>query len=267
MNYYYADAANKPVGPVTQDGLHALYNNGTITLDTYIAREGDSEWKAYRTIAAPIQTAPQKKSVAASASRDTGGKALEHLRSLLVEGETLEAWSIQRRIHALNHRRMIIGVTSGRFIALERKLLGGFDIADLRWQDIQSTSIQQGIFSANFTISSSGVSDLAGASTTLRKLVCQGFQKNTAQQIYRLAQGHEQSWREKRRVRELEQMRASSGGVHISAPTGIPTTPPTAHHSDDPVERLKKAKELLDANLITDSEFQAMKARIINSPN
>ena len=251
MNYYYADAANEPVGPVTQDGLHSLYDNGTITLDTYIAREGDSEWQAYKTIATPKQTAAKKKPTAPSSSRDAGGKALEHLRSLLVDGETLEAWSIQRRLHALIHRRLIIGVTSGRFIALERKLLGGFDIVDLRWQDIQSTSIQQGIFSANFTISSSGVSDLAGASSTLRTLVCKGFQKKTAQQIYRLAQGHEQSWREKRRVRELEQMRASSGGVHISTAAGVPSASPIAHHED----------------LISDSEFQAMKARIINSPS
>jgi hypothetical protein len=260
MNYYYANAANEPVGPVTQEGLQALYKSGTITLDTYIAREGDSEWKTYRVIAETIRPSIQKQTV--SAKKESGGKALESLKSLLVEGESLEAWSIQRRIHALTRRRMIIGVTSGRFIALTPKLLGGFDIVDLRWQDIQ-----QGVFSANFTISSSGVSDLAGGSTTLRRLVCQGFQKKTAQHIYRLAQGHEQSWREKRRVRELEQMRASSGGVHISTPAGIPTNPPIAHHSEDPVERLKKAKEMLDANLITDSEFQAMKARIINSPS
>src|SRR5204863_12722 len=41
-------------------------------------------------------------------------KPLAELRSVLIPGETLEAWAIQRRIFALSHRRVLIAATSGR---------------------------------------------------------------------------------------------------------------------------------------------------------
>ncbi|WP_243842784.1 SHOCT domain-containing protein [Paraburkholderia caballeronis] len=34
--------------------------------------------------------------------------------------------------------------------------------------------------------------------------------------------------------------------------------------SEDPVERLKKAKGLLDAGLISDFEFETIKARVVS---
>jgi hypothetical protein len=62
-------------------------------------------------------------------------RALAHLHSVLIPGETLEAWTVQRRLFALNHRRMLVAATSGRLILIARRLLGGFDVTDLRWQD------------------------------------------------------------------------------------------------------------------------------------
>jgi hypothetical protein len=52
-------------------------------------------------------------------------EALATLQGLLTSGETLEAWAAQRRIYALAHRRVCIAATSGRFISLQRRLLGG----------------------------------------------------------------------------------------------------------------------------------------------
>lgn len=54
-------------------------------------------------------------------------KALEHLNSVLVSGETIDAWAIQRRLFAITNRRILIAATSGRFIKISRGLLGGFD--------------------------------------------------------------------------------------------------------------------------------------------
>lgn len=45
--------------------------------------------------------------------------ALKHLDSILVNGETIEAWAIQRRLFALTHRRILIAATSGRFIKIQ----------------------------------------------------------------------------------------------------------------------------------------------------
>jgi len=64
-------------------------------------------------------------------------RPLEHLRSILIPNESLEAWAIQRRIFALTHRRLLLAATSGRLILLTRKLFGGFDVSDIRWQDLE----------------------------------------------------------------------------------------------------------------------------------
>jgi hypothetical protein len=63
--------------------------------------------------------------------------ALATLQGLLTSGETLEAWATQRRLYALTHRRALIAATSGRFISLTRRLFGGYDSADIRWQDLK----------------------------------------------------------------------------------------------------------------------------------
>ena len=40
-------------------------------------------------------------------------QALEQIASLLVPGEIIEAWAVQRRFFALTHRRALIVATSG----------------------------------------------------------------------------------------------------------------------------------------------------------
>jgi hypothetical protein len=41
------------------------------------------------------------------------------------------------------------------------------------------------------------------------------LRKDQAQAMYRICQQHDQVWREKRRIRELEELRAKSGGVQF----------------------------------------------------
>lgn len=197
--------------------------------------------------------------------KDSGlEKALDCLNSVLIEGENLEAWAIQRRIFALAHRRILTAATSGRFIVLKRKVLGGFDIVDKRWQDLKDIKIQVGIFGADLTVSFTGANDLAGAGTLENTLIFKGLNREQAQKVYRLCQSHEQSWREKRRIRELEEMRAKAGGVQISG-TGIsPNTDSGGSQPNDSVARLQKAKQMLDAKLISDSEYESIKAKIIS---
>jgi hypothetical protein len=192
-------------------------------------------------------------------------KALEQLRSILIEGETLEAWAVQRRLFALTHRRDLIAATTGRFIALRRGLFGGFDISNFRWQDVRDATLRVGPFAAALSLITSNTSDLAMDGLASRMLNFVGFRKEQTQRIYRLAQGHDQAWREKRRIRELEELRAKSGGYQF-APSGAPSSAvPTAPNVGDAVARLQQAKQMLEARLISDSEYEAMKARIIGS--
>jgi hypothetical protein len=188
-------------------------------------------------------------------------KALDHLNSVLVAGETIEAWAIQRRLFALTNRRILIAATSGRFIKIKRGLLGGFDMTDFRWQDLGDAKIKVGIFGADIFMKTFGSSDLATSEGLNQVLVLPGFRKEQAEKLYRFAQAQDQSWREKRRVRELEELRAKSGGVTIGSNQGGQQTGNTAM---DASAKLQQAKEMLDKKLITDSEYEALKAKIIS---
>jgi Bacterial PH domain len=193
-------------------------------------------------------------------------RALETLRGLLTTGETLEAWAMQHRLFALTHRRMCIAATSGRFIALSRRLLGGYDSSDIRWQDLKETRIRAGILSADITLVAQTNTDLNIGTEHDREMLFHGLRKDQAQAIYRICQLHDQVWREKRRVRELEELRAKSGGVQFGnaqfggAPGGYPGGDAAP---SDPARRLSQAREMLDAKLITDAEFESIKAKIV----
>src|ERR1700687_3778462 len=65
--------------------------------------------------------------LANAAADSSTHRALDILRGLLTVNETLEAWAMQHRLFALTHRRVCLAATSGRFISLTRRLLGGYD--------------------------------------------------------------------------------------------------------------------------------------------
>jgi hypothetical protein len=201
----------------------------------------------------------------AAGADDSGlGSALATLQGLLTSGETLEAWAAQRRIYALTHRRVCIAATSGRFISLRRRLFGGYDSADIRWQDLKETRISAGIIAADLTLVAQSSSDLNIGAEVNRIWSFEGLNKAQAQAMYRICQQHDQVWREKRRVRELEELRAKSGGVQISGNQAGYSGTDAAGTESEPTRRLRQAREMLDAKLISDSEFESIKAKIVS---
>jgi len=191
-------------------------------------------------------------------------KPLEYLRSVLIPSETLEAWAIQRRIFSLSHRRLLIAATSGRLIQLTRKLLGGFDVSDIRWQDLEEVTLRVGMLGADLLVRAGRATDLASqGSQGSQRLEFSGMRKDQAQAVYRICQAQDQAWREKRRVRELEELRARSGGIQVSGGSGY--APSGVTGQSDAVRRLQEAKQMLDGKLITDSEYEAIKAKIVSS--
>jgi hypothetical protein len=192
-------------------------------------------------------------------------QALADLHSVLIPAETVEAWATQRRIFALSHRRMIIAATSGRLIWLVRHLVSGFDVVNLRWQDLAEVNLRVGVFGAELVIRADQVTDLAiNSSQGSRVITIQGLRKDQAQSVYRICQAQDQAWREKRRIRELEELRARSGGVQLNAggmASGVASS--AAGGSSEALRRLQEAKQMLDSKLITDSEYESIKARIL----
>jgi hypothetical protein len=219
-----------------------------------------------------MATEPSAAPSAAAPRADAGtARALEHLTSLLVPGERLEAHAMQRRLFALTHRRVMVAGTTARFIALSRGLFGGFHLDDVRWQDLSDAHLRVGILSATLVISAySGAEggELASAARGTRAMTFTGLRKDEAQAVYRLCQAQEQAWREKRRVRELEEMRAKSGGVQIGpAFAAAPPAAPGAAAGPDggtAGARLERAREMLSKGLITDAEYEQIKAKIVS---
>jgi hypothetical protein len=211
-------------------------------------------------------------------------RPLEDLKSVLIPAETLEAWAVQRRLFALTHRRILLAATSGRLLWIERGLLGGFDVSNVRWQDLEEVSLHVGIFGAQLIVRSGAAADLASeGSSGSQRYEFRGLRKAQAQAVYRICQAQDQAWREKRRIRELEELRARSGGFQIAggpsggyasaaAPAPASSPAPAAASAGGPgaisapsaAQRLLEAKQLLDARLISDSEYEAIKARIVS---
>ena len=207
---------------------------------------------------------PAPKPATTPVADQTVDSAFRQLRELLVAGESLEAHAVQRRIFALTHRRIIVAATSGRFIALARHLLGGYTVADVRWQDLHDASLSEGVFGADLTITSAAAGDLASSDKPGRSVTYQGLQKEQARRVYRACQEQEQAWREKRRVRDLDELRAKSGGIQLGSPGPTMSSQPMDAPPDGPAARLRRAKEMVDSGLITDAEYESIKARIVD---
>lgn len=203
--------------------------------------------------------------VAARSTEPDVSAAAEHLRSVMIASETLEACAIQRRIFALAHRRVLVAATSGRLICIRRGLIGGFDVDDIRWQDLEEVTLRVGIFGADLAVRAGRASDLAshGASGS-RRLEFLGLRKGEAQAVYRICQAQDQAWREKRRIRELDELRARSGGIHVTSGLAPATNGGAPGAPSDGVRRLQEARQMLDQKLITDAEYEAIKARIVS---
>lgn len=171
--------------------------------------------------------------------------ALRMLESVLIAGEKVQHHAIQRRLFALFSRRVLVAATNSRLIVIYRGLFGGFTMLDFRWQDIRDSQIRNGIFGADLTLSLPNDG-----------CVITGLRKDPAVALYRYAQTEEQSWREKSRIRSMEEMRARAGGIHIGTAPGTPA-------AKDPMERLAQAKKMLEGGLLSDAEYEAIKAKIV----
>ena len=256
---------------ISDDDLLALELDDDLPINEWMAverergrREERRRREAERAKTPPSTPTPRPARAMTGADEDYRVRdALTQLRALLVPGETIGAYAVQRRLFALTQRRIVVCATSGRFISLSRGLFGGYTPYDVRWQDLEDANIAAGIFGATLTITSIADPDLATRGSAGRTVRIEGLRKDQAQQVYTICQAQEQQWREKRRVRDLDELRAQSGGVNIGGGlSGVAAS--VANASGDPTERLRKAKQMLDDGLITDAEYESIKARVVD---
>jgi len=116
---------------------------------------------------------------------------------------------------------------------------------------------------ATLTVNSLSDSDLAMSGQSEGVTDLGGLRKDEGQKLYTICQAHEQQWREKRRIRELEELRAKSGGITLGGMPGAGVS--AASDNEDAVARLERAREMRDKGLISDSEYEAIKARLVST--
>lgn len=151
---------------------------------------------------------------------------------------------------AMTPRPDCVVATTNRVILYRQDILGRVNFADFLWQDVKNSHIEQGALSSRFLVET-----IDG-----RKEVMNNLDKDQAKRLYSVCQQMDQEWREKRRVRTMEEERARAGGIYMAPPD---VASPTA--GEDPVDKLAKAKAMLDKGLISEIEYEALKAKILSS--
>lgn len=185
------------------------------------------------------------------------------LTSTLMASEQRIADAIQFRLCALMSRRLVVAATNSRVILIERAMLGGFRMKDYQWKDLHNAELSENVLPNLFGSRLSFAIRRDGEGPTLDRLVIDGIDGGLASRIYSTAQEQEQAWEEKRRVRTMEEARASSGGITLG---GFPSTqgPAQVQAGGSTLDELERAKKLLDEGVISDAEFNEMKSKILS---
>jgi hypothetical protein len=123
--------------------------------------------------------------------------------------------------------------------------------SDYIWRDLQDVHLKEDIMGSTLTMRT--INDLQFSVNYLPK--------QQARKLYSMAQEMEMKVREERRVRELEDKRASSGGVFMQS---APQQPSQEVESSDPMKSLATLKEMFEGGLITEGEFNSKKAEILS---
>jgi hypothetical protein len=183
------------------------------------------------------------------ARRVTAG---EKLTSTLMGTEQKLGDAIQFRLCALLSRRLVVAATNSRVILIKRAILGGFVMKDYQWKDLHDADLSENVLPNLFGSRLSFSVRRDGQGATEDRLVIDGIDGRLASQIYSTAQEQEQAWEEKRRVRTMEEARASSGGISLG---GFPSVPAPAAAGGSTLDELERAKKLLDAAVISQEEL------------
>lgn len=176
---------------------------------------------------------------------------LSKAEGLLMTGEEIRYIAVQQKPVA-NLAPDAIVLTTKRFMWFKMKLLGRYDFADYVWRDLRDARITEGMLGATITFIVSNN----------ERLKVDYLPKKQAREVYRFAQEMEEAALELRRARWLEEQRATAGGTTISVQNNAGQQPGGAH---DPVAKLTQLKQMLDAGLISQAEFDSKKAELLAS--
>lgn len=178
------------------------------------------------------------------------------VQPLLMQGERIEYIGIEDKVLSLDIRPESVVLTNRRFLLYSPKLLGGATFQDYIWRDLGDCKLAENMLRATLTFRTS----------TGRLITIENIPKKQARRIYAFAQQKELEALEERRTRELEEKRAAAGGLYLGSPghAASGSTGSAATSAQDPMAALGRLKELLQAGLITQEDFDKKKAEILS---
>ena len=196
-------------------------------------------------------------------------KAFQKLEDTLMSSEEIINKGMDKRPFALFSRRKILGVTSSRFICLYRGILGGYQMKDYQWKDLVDIRISENVLpricgsTLTFLINNKEQNYNVPIVTTIDSKI--------GSSIYQFGQMQEQAWEEKRRIREMEEKRAQSGGTYITSGSNDLTPSNNAisntgnqSATNKLVAEIQELKNLVDQGILSDAEFQEAKSKILS---
>lgn len=181
-------------------------------------------------------------------------KVLPKVQEYCTSNEEVQYIAVQKKTLGVNFSPDCIALTNKRIILIRPKSFGlSLDFKDFSWMNVADVHMKEGVFSATITIkTTSGQTDNM-----------EDIPKAQARRLYRFAQEMEETKKEERRQRDLEDKRAvAGGGITINTPSHQPQA--MAAPVEDPMEKLTKLKSMLDIGILTQEEFDAKKADILS---
>ena len=181
-------------------------------------------------------------------------KVLPKVQEYCTSNEEVQYIAVQKKTLGVNFSPDCIALTNKRIILIRPKSFGlSLDFKDFSWMNVADVHMKEGVFAATITIkTTSGQTDSM-----------EDIPKAQARRLYRFAQEMEETKKEERRQRDLEDKRAiAGGGITINTPSHQPQA--TAAPVEDPLEKLTKFKSMLDMGILTQAEFDAKKADILS---
>ena len=178
-------------------------------------------------------------------------KLLSKVSGLLTADEEVQYIAVQKK-PVLNTSPDCVALTNKRVIFCRPKNFGlSMEFKDHQWKDVIDIHIKENMLGADFTIKTAKGSDLMDY-----------LPKDQARKLYQFGQGKEEEARDYRRQRDLEDKRAAAGGG-IVVNAGAAPPPPPLNNPDDPMEKLKRLKAMLEYELLTQTEYDERRAAIL----
>lgn len=179
-------------------------------------------------------------------------KILPKVQEFCTSNEEVKYIAVQKKTLGVNFSPDCIALTNKRVIMIRPGNFGlSLDFKDYSWMNVVDVHMKEGFLGATITVKT----------TTGQTSSMEDIPKAQARKLYRFAQEMEEIKKEERRQRDLEDKRAiAGGGITINNATAQPA----AASAEDPLEKLTKLKSMLDAGILTQTEFDAKKADILS---